>query len=81
MPLVKRRKRRAPRLPRPPNLNSLESRYATNIRLLIKPMEELIETELFPALERLESLRTDDDTEILRHSFETIRDRYSKQVP
>lgn len=81
MPLVKRRKRRAPRLPRPPNLNSLESRYATNIRLLIKPMEELIETELFPALGRLESLRTDDDTEIVRQSFEAIRERYSKQVP
>lgn len=80
MPLVKRRKRRKPRLPRPPNLNSLESRYATNIQLLITPMEELIEAELFPALERLESLRTDDDTDVLRQSFDAIRQRYSKQV-
>lgn len=80
MPLVKRRKRRSPRIPKPPKLIGLEQRYSTKIQLLIKPMESLIETILFPKLDRLQSLRVDDDTDIIRHSFDQIRERYQNQV-
>lgn len=73
--MVARRAVRARRLPSV-NLRRLESSHAAKAKVLLDPLRDIIERELFPILESFvseSSARSDDITDIISTTFDKIR--------
>ena len=79
MPLIKNK----PRVPKPRSNIHLEHHYAASIILLLKPFHKLVESVLFPVLPKIiksDSIRADDDADLIDNAIKEIRKRYSKIV-
>lgn len=66
------------RLPRV-NLRKLERRYAARVKLILQPLQEIIERELFPALDiftQRTDMRLDDEVDAMADVFRKIKTNF-----